>query len=154
MPQRCLFFGCWNQAGHYLFVPGGQTAYSAGLGERFEYYGDRVHLDSTLAPRRHKYTGKLVWSGQGVTSEQRHRIYYDSEEYPQGQFLRHELSTGFAAIQWWDRTQGDTRGACNSTLLLEGAHTSAEMLAALQEHFPHVLANLAKAGVTLVEVQK
>jgi hypothetical protein len=154
MPPRCLFFGCWNQAGHYLFVPGGRSAYSAGLRERFEYYGDRVHLDGTLAPRRHKYTEQLCWSGQGATPEQQQRITYDSDEYPQGQFLRHVLSTGFTAIQWWDRTQGDTRGACNSTILLEGEHTDEEMLAALRENFPHVLANLDAAGIKLISVQK
>lgn len=70
-----------------------------------------------------------------------------------GQSLLHHLDTGFTAIQWWDRCQGDTRGACNSTVLLEGKHTAEEMLAALREHFPHVLANLEKAGVKLVEVK-
>jgi hypothetical protein len=75
-----------------------------------------------------------------------------SEEYQQGQFLRHEL-LGFTALQWFDRCQGDIRGACNSTILLEGVHTSEEMLAALAEHFPHVLENLKRAGVELVEVE-
>jgi hypothetical protein len=64
------------------------------------------------------------------------------------------LDTGYTAISWWDRNQGDTRGACNSTVLLEGTHTADEMVAALREHFPHVAANLAKAGIELVEVKK
>jgi hypothetical protein len=89
----------------------------------------------------------------GSTAEERQLIGYDSGELPQGQFLRHDLDTGFTAIQWWDRCQGDDRGACNSTILLEGKHASAEMLAALADHFPHVLENLRKAGVELVEVQ-
>jgi hypothetical protein len=79
-------------------------------------------------------------------------IDYDSSEYPQGQFLVHHLDSGYTAMAWWDRCQGDTRGACNSTILLEGRHTAEEMLAALQKHFPHVLANLEKHGVKLVEV--
>lgn len=36
--------------------------------------------------------------------------------------------------------------------LLDGEHPTDEMLAALAEHFPHVLANLHSHGVQLVEV--
>lgn len=151
--QRCFFFGCWNRSGHFLFVPGGGSAYSSGRGgQRFEYYGDGLHLDGTLAPRKHKHDGRLCWEGQGATDDARNRIRYDSEEYPQGWFLRHELNSGVTAIQWWDRHQGDRRGACNSTVLLEGRHSSEEMLAALRENFSHVLLNLERAGVALVEV--
>jgi hypothetical protein len=77
-----------------------------------------------------------------------------SGECPQGQFLRHVLPNGFTAIQWWDRCQGDGRGACNSTVLLEGTHTTPEMLEALYAHFPHVAENLKRAGVQLVEVHE
>jgi hypothetical protein len=61
--------------------------------------------------------------------------YYETEECPQGQFLRHVLDSGYTAISWWDRTQYDKRGAINSTILLEGEHTSDEVLAAGREHF-------------------
>jgi hypothetical protein len=88
----------------------------------------------------------------GKTNDERMRITYDSAEYPQGEFLRHFLDTGMTAIQWWDRTQGDSRGACNSTILLDGRYTADEMIAALMKHFPHVAVNLANAGVALVEV--
>lgn len=150
MSDTCLYFGCWNTPGHFLFTPSGKWDH------RLEYYGnqaDRVHLDGTLAPRLLKRARTMCWAGMGDTIEKRQRITYDSEECPQGQFLRHYLSTGYTAIQWWDRCQGDGRGACNSTILLEGGHTSEEMLAALALHFPHVLANLKKAGVELVEVE-
>ncbi len=90
---------------------------------------------------------------RATAAEQRQRITYDSTEFPQGQFLLHYLDTGYTAIQWWDRCQGDTRGACNSTVLLEGRHTAHEMLAALVKHLPHVLDNLTKAGIALVEVK-
>ncbi len=153
----CLYFGCWNQSGHYLFLPGGQSAHRQ---SSIELYGgaERIHLDGSLAPRKINKSwlanfGKLCWQGQGKTNDERLRTGYDSEEYPQGQFLLHHLNNGYTAIQWWDRCQGDTRGACNSTILLKGVHTSAEMLAALQQYFPHVLANLKKAGVELVEVE-
>ena len=149
MTDRCWYFGCWNNAGHYLHLPGGKWDH------RLEHYGnqpDRAHLDGTLAPRRHKRSGAICWSGQGKTSDERCRIEYDSEELPQGQFLRHVLNTGVTAISWWDRNQGDTRGACNSTILLEGDRTTEELLAALALHFPHVLENLKRARVELVEI--
>jgi hypothetical protein len=151
---RCYYFGCWDQAGHFLVAPGGRRA---ARGEHvLEIFGqdkpEPAHLDGGLAPRRHKYSGALCWAGSGAKNEDRRRIEYDSEEYPQGQFLRHVLDSGFTAISWWDRNQGDTRGACNSTILLEGKRDTEEMLEALKTHFPSVLANLDRAGVKLVEV--
>lgn len=151
---RVFYFGCWEQAGHYSFAPGGASVRYP-LSERIERYGkDRVHLDGSLAPRRMKpyYGGGMTFVGSGDTEEKRRRIGYDSEEFPQGQFMRHVLDNGFTAIQWWDRQQGDSRGACNSTILMEGERTTEEMLAAAREHFPHVLERLEKAGITLVEV--
>lgn len=149
MADRCLYFGCWNRPGHYLHLPGGKWNH------QLEYYSngtDRVHLDGTLAPRRHKLTGALCWAGQGAVAGARNRITWDSEECPQGQFLLHQLTTGYAAIQWWDRNQGDERGACNSTILLEGTHSSEGVLAAGRAHFPHAFERLAAAGVALLEV--
>jgi len=142
-----FYFGCWNESGHYLFGPHGGRVESAD--RDVEHYGDHRHLDGTLAPRRHKRTGAIVWTSMAPKTD---RLEYLSEELPQGQFLRHDLDTGLTAIQWWDRTQGDERGACNSTVLARGKRTSAEMLALLAEHFPTVLANLARANVKLVEV--
>jgi hypothetical protein len=164
---KCFYFGCWNRAGHYLFLPGGGGAHSDSDGGIVNYgppdpaekYYPRAHLDGTLAPRKgkrgtHLHGVALCWQGQGETVERRSRIGYDSEEYPQGQFLVHQLDNGYTAMQWWDRCQGDTRGACNSTVLLEGKHETAEMLAALACHFPHVVENLSRAGISLVEVPR
>ncbi len=137
------FFGCWNESGHYLHEPGGRRA----RGDGPEWYGDRRHLDGTLAPRIDRRTGLITWLGMSKTSSNTM-----SSECPQGQFLRHELNSGFTAIQWWDRNQGDSRSACNSTFLWRGQHTSEEMLAELAEHFPHALARLTAAGISLIEV--
>lgn len=140
------YFGCWNEAGHYLYAPNGKYI---GRGDRIVWYGsglNRRHIDGTLAPCRYRRTGKVVWRGMFERNE------YDAEEMPQGHFLRHELDNGFSAIQWWDRTQGDGRPACNSTILMAGKHTTEELLTALSRNFPTVLANLTKAGVSLVEV--
>jgi hypothetical protein len=88
----------------------------------------------------------------GETREKSNRILYDSEECEQGLFFLHHLDTGFTAVQWWDRTQGDERGGCNSTVLLEGRHTAEEMLEALAKHWPQILANLTRANVQLREI--
>jgi hypothetical protein len=143
-----FYFGCWGEAGHQLFGPRGRRTYREE--PVVAYYGPRhMHLDGTLAPRKDRRTGAITWTGAG---DRDRRIESWSDELPQGHFLRHELDNGFTAIQWWDRSQGDKRGACNSTILMRGQHTSAELLAALAEHFPSVLANLSAAGITLVEV--
>lgn len=141
--MKSLYFGCWNQAGHYLVGPGGRRP-ALPTDER---YALSRELDGGFAPKR-KGGGPIVW---GDTRDPSEWDRYNATECQQGQFLRHELR-GYTLIQWWDRTQGDTRGACNSTILLEGVHTSAEMLTALAEYFPHVLENLKRAGVELVEV--
>lgn len=150
MADRCFYFGCWNVSGHYLFVPGGHSLPYAEE-QKIVYYGHHRHLDGTLAPRklRDYYGGALCWGGQdpvAVLGRKDMDINHQSSEYPQGLFLRHELDNGYTAIQWWDRCQGDTRGACNSTILVSGKHTSEEMLAALRENFPHVLENLQRGG--------
>lgn len=46
--MHVYFFGCWNQAGHYLWLPGGGWASRA---ER-EIFAAGGGLDGTLAPRR------------------------------------------------------------------------------------------------------
>jgi hypothetical protein len=151
MNDNCFFFGVYREAGHFLWQPHWQRVrYPAS--QRIELFGDGHHIDGNLAPRLYhpRYGSGICWGAQGPI--QRLPISYQSEECPEGQFLRHLLPNGFSAAQWWDRCQGDTRGACNSTILLEGEHTSEEMLAALELHFPRVLDNLNGKGVELVEV--
>ncbi len=143
----CLFFGCWNQPGHYLVGPGGRRA---GIRHELSYALSR-ELDGQFAPKRASDGSIIIGDFHDSKDWPRYIRHRNAVECPQGQFLRHELR-GYTLIQWWDRCQGDDRGACNSTVLLEGVHSSAEMLAALAEHFPHVLANLKRAGVELVEI--
>ena len=151
MTPLCLYFGCWNEAGHYLWLPGKRSAGREYQYRKHEYARDGVHLDGALAPVRTR-DGQITFTATGQTMGERQRLSSRTDECPQGQFLLHHLPSGMTAIQWWDRNQGDRRGACNSTILLEGEHTATEMVAALGQHFPHVAANLAKAGVVLVEV--
>ena len=150
--MSCFFFGCWNEAGHYLRAPGGSRISweMEGFVTRFGSKEQRWHLDGSLAPRI--YEGRYIWQAMYASLEAGRSAGSRSAEAPQGYFLRHVLDNGYSALQWWDRTQGDTRGACNSTILLEGTHTTAELLEALRQQFPTVLANLKRSGVALVEV--
>lgn len=154
--ERCFFFGCWGEVGHYLFGVDGRsiTSETARPVVWYAKAGEDVHIDGTLAPLLwwRGYGGGITFAGNYNSSEERHKAQFRTEECPPGQFLLHVLSNGFTAIQWWDRNQGDSRGASNSTILLEGTHTAEEMLAALAEHFPRVLANLKRAGIELVQV--
>lgn len=163
MPDRCFYFGCWNESGHYFFKPG-KAWFPYEERKALDLYvspaGLTHHIDGTLAPRRlsQRLGGGLWWESKGATERECSIHKMNSGEYPQGQFLLHHVGLHhpeniFTAIQWWDRNQGDSRGACNSTILLEGKHTAEEMLAALAQHFPHVLENLKRAGVELVEVK-
>lgn len=148
-PSRVYYFGCWNSTGHYLYAPGGAAVREC-QPEWFTTHGERRNVDATLAPRRFKNSSVLTFYAEHPL-EAHYRIESKTVECPQGEFLLHHLDNGFTALSWWDRTQGDTRGACNSTILLEGEHDVAAMLAALSKHFPHVVNNLTKVGVRLVD---
>lgn len=154
MSDRCYYFGYRAGSGFCLQAPGDQQLTSE---ERHLQYfvvkGEMIHLDGALAPKRMARTREIVWEGKGKNEHERTRIQYNSTEMRQGLFLRHELSTGFTAISWWDRCQGDSRGNCSGTLLLEGKRTSRELIEALKRHFPKVVENMTKAGVQLIEVQ-
>lgn len=154
---KCFYFGCLKSDGHFLYAPDGRTFWN----DLLDHVGE-VHIDGTLAPRKVRIGSKLyyslehssqpVWQAMGESREDRDRLSHDSSECPQGQYLLHVLANGFTAIQWWDRCQGDRRGASNSTILLSGVHTAKEMLAAGKEHFPEVFERLEKAGVKLINV--
>ncbi len=148
MADRCLYFGCWNRPGHYLVGPGGS---SCGLPNAMAYDLSR-QLDGQLAPKLDRENRVTFDAAPGLSDRERSLRGLWLREATQGQFLRHEL-LGFSLIQWWDRNQGDSRGACNSTILLEGSHSSEEVLAGGHANFPHVFKRLAEAGVDLVEVR-
>ncbi len=137
MTARVLFFGCWNEAGHHLVQPGGRQVTWLSAEERYRLSRE---LDGAFAPQRTR-NGR-IFCAHGASAQ----------ECPQGQFARHQHA-GYSLIAWWDRCQGDTRFNSSSTVLLEGEHTSEELLAALAEHFPSVLENLRRNGVELVEVK-
>lgn len=144
------FFGCWNGAGHFLYLPGGVRASS--YDPVCRYGPTKIHIDGMLAPRKLK-DGTVVWVGMREDRHDRDWLERNSREYPQGHFLRHELDTGYSIIQWWDRCQGDTRGACNSSIIAKGRRSSLELVELATQHFPHVLENLQRHKVKLSEVK-
>lgn len=149
-PRLAYFFGVLVGIGHHMYGFGREPVYA--FDRKFHADGG-PHLDGNYAPRqgtRHDVRGRLVWSGQGATTEERRRISSDSEERPQGEYLLHRRG-GFTLMAWWDRCQGDERGGCNSVFLLEGEHDGAAMRLALERYFPRVLDNLRRAGVALRE---
>ncbi len=144
--MRALFFGVDRVPGHYLIDDHKRSV----CGTALEYARPGVHIDGSLAPRA--AAGVVACLASIDDEQKRRRFQYRSEECPQGQFLRRVLPNGFTTIAWWDRCQGDKRGACNSVFLLEGEHSSEAMVLKLAEHFPRVVQNLTHHGVSLVEV--
>lgn len=156
--MKAYFFGCWNESGHFWWLPDGQRL-------RFDEENLLVFpfIDGGYAPRRwkeghfiyrHLVKNALVcFRGEGETDEVQRRIESDTIEHPQGQFLVHYIR-GFSLMSWWDRTQGDTRANCNSSLVVEGIHNSTDLHLALLQSFPHVQRNLMRAGVVLREVTR
>lgn len=155
--EHAVFFGYRRSAGHELFLPDGRSTWEADKTlARLEYGPNGRHVDGSYAPRRGTRSPvrgiEVCWAGQGATKEAHNEIAYASEEHEQGKFLRHVNHHGYTLISWWDRTQGDGRGACNSNFYLLGEHASDVMLKAFRAHFPRLAAKLADAGVELVEV--
>lgn len=141
-----LFFGCWNQAGHYWFAPGGQRA-----SLRFHAFAHNMvpMPDGGYAPVT--LDGETTFIASGGSYDANKRIERRGVPFPDGQFLRH-LVNGCTLIAWWDRCQGDGRSGSNSMLVVDGEHDVDVMLEALQREFPHVITNLHRAGVELVYV--
>lgn len=148
-----LYFGCWGGLpGHFLCDPSGRRIYSA-KALNFVVGPVTHHIDGSLAPRRmsDRHGGGICWGAQGKRDHALD-VSMRSSECQQGQFLLHNLSNGYTAIQWWDRCQGDTRPGCNSTIMREGNFAAGELKDALARFFPVVLANLKRNGVELLEV--
>lgn len=155
---RAWWHGCWLEPGHRLLDRSGRSVCRGGACP-FVYIDDGW-LDGGLAPRRLQDRAwlpatlaippdRIVFTRMaGDDSDLRHRITNQSEECPQGEFLLHAIA-GCTIAAWWDRAQGDTRGACNSCLIVEGARSADEMLDLFPRLFPKQAARLAAAGVAL-----
>ena len=94
--RLALYFGCWDQPGHYLHDSRGRRLYSGNkLLSDFpwdERIMDTGFLKNAKIPD--KPNGKVYWTCGGADS-----FWY--------------------AFFWWDRSV-DTRGACNSSFYVRG----------------------------------
>lgn len=159
---RAWWHGCWLRPGHYLFDRNGRSDSGmepCPLGRGVFEVG---WLDGSLAPRRVRagarpplepLSGGVVYRRMGRNvATLRQSLERCSDEAPQGEFLLHAIG-GCTIAAWWDRTQGDERGACNSCLILENPPGSGwcakDLLALFPRLFPVQAARLASAGVQL-----
>jgi hypothetical protein len=104
------YFGCWGEAGHYLFRPNRTSVY------RKDHPGPWARIDGELAPHGPETRSKNQVQGEAV--------------------LWHR--DGWTALGWWDRS-GDSRGNSNSNLIAEGLFTAKEMISLGQEYFPEIM---------------
>lgn len=159
---RVWWHGCWLEPGHYLHDVNGRS----GPGMiacplcPTRSLSQAPYLDGGLAPRRlrdryylplafAKPTDGIVYTRQGgVDWKERYEVERVSDECPQGDFLLHAIA-GCTIAAWWDRTQGDERGACNSCLIVEGDHEASAMVEMFPRLFPRQAKRLAEAGVVL-----
>ena len=156
--MKAFFFGCWNEPGHFWYMPGGALVAT-------KDEPPIACIDGGWAPRRWKsgltmyrnlvHHPPICWIAEGSRPDDRRQIHHDTEEWPQGTFLLHRFSGDLTLISWWDRCQGDTRGHCNSNFVLvdDGKPSAGRMIAELVAAFPHVYQNLMTHNVQLVEAR-
>lgn len=85
-----LYFGCWDQPGHFLHDVHGRTIYK---GYEDLPWGDGL-MDTGLLKNSKVPDGRVFWTCGGAKA-----FWY--------------------AFYWWDRSV-DTRGACNSGFYVRG----------------------------------
>lgn len=157
---RAWWHGCWwPHLGHFL--RGGPTARRDEC-PWHDWTSDS--LDGGYAPRRMRLKqplpehadpereDRLVFLNM-VSPDNRAVLAANSVEFPQGQFLYHRAH-GCSLISWWDRTQGDTRGNCYSTFIVEGEHHVDDVITWFPKLFSLQAKRLADCGVQLVCVNQ
>jgi hypothetical protein len=109
--MRVFYFGCHEQAGHFMRAPHSPRS----LEERRE-----ISAFAETNPWGHGIDGDLCVEGaaEGVAS------------------LNHK--DGWTALSFWDHSV-DTRGGSNSNFLAEGTFTFDEMIAIAHQHFPDIM---------------
>lgn len=154
---RAWWHGCWLEPGHHLFDRSGDSGRSMDPCPARSGLDEAHWLDGGLAPRRIRIgtqfqvmsADRIVFTRMaGDDHDLRNLVERHSSEAEQGEFLLHAIA-GCTIAAWWDRTQGDSRGACNSCLIVEGGHSANQMLELLPRLFPAQAGRLAKAGVAL-----
>jgi hypothetical protein len=94
--KLALYFGCWNQAGHFLHGPGGASV-RPNHGRPSDFPWDECIMDAGFLRNGKvpdKPDGRVFWTCGGADA-----FWY--------------------AFYWWDRSV-DKRGACNSGIYVRG----------------------------------
>lgn len=109
MSKPVLYFGCFGEIGHYLYVPSDRGPVSAPVKMARDLAWTRICDGGLLEEGGDQDEGSAVWS-----------------------FVR-----GYSIVSFWDRS-GDSRGGSSSSFLLHGMHSSAEVLVAAGLAFPQI----------------
>ena len=115
MKELVLYFGCWDQPGHYLHHPGGYKLYDAAR-SALKCPFDNA-LDGTFAP-------PFVNEREDVTAL--------------------SVVHNWTILGMWDRSV-DNRPNSNAAFLAPGVRTEAEMWALAREQYPQIVSRLKAA---------
>jgi hypothetical protein len=157
--SRVWWNGSWDQgAGISLYAANAVYERACPIEIKRGFYGTR--LDAGYAPRRvtrpfgltiTPRADGMVYCAQARNNSEWQDIQYRSEEFPQGQFLRHVVD-GCTLLAWWDRSHSDKRAGINSTFIVEGAQAIQDMLEWFPRFFPRCAQRIRDAGLSLVDV--
>lgn len=137
-PRDILFFGVapGDSAGHHLYETAGAERMRWFRGkERLPEVLRESRLDGCYAPYQHTRHGGDPFAAIQTQGHAR---------------LTHVA--GWTVIAWWDRT-GDSRGGCNSALLIPALVGWEQGLELGRAACPALFQRLARAGVTLTLVE-
>lgn len=130
---RAFYFGCWIEAGHYLWHRGADGSpvkkYDRGESRRRLLGG---HPHSTDAMQ-----GEIPW-GYGLDGG-----LLKGRSLQQGEAVS-EQRDGWTALSFWDRSV-DSRGGSSSTFVFDTLLTPDDALAAAREAFPPIFERFAFA---------
>lgn len=144
-PQM-LYFGPWDQAGHYFFNEHG------GAGHVYSQSGQAVMRAEKEVPWK---PGEIDGGLQPHYSDCKRRDraigYCGCTSSKEGVALLHHRS-GWTALSFWDRSV-DTRGACNSTYFAKGTFAFDEMVSMAQARFSKRWAKMNFSVVPMATTQ-
>ena len=111
-----VYFGCWGQAGHFLFLPNGQHVYDYEIRTMSLPTAAQLDASKLFLPQPEKV-------GTGAVT------YLPAIDR--------------SILAWWGNNPWDKRGAVNSAIITNGNLVSTEVWQQFTKHFPDLSAKLA-----------